>query len=324
MYARDVTPEVLALYTNGTPYNCIMPYHAPAREMLNACRAAKLKVIYSVKDLVYGVYPGHERFASCKASFDHIAGLVRSAKGHPSVLAWYTNDESPVCLVGILRDLRAMIHELDPDHPVWHVVNRTSKVMPFLGAYDVVGQDPYPIGQDEKHGDIGRAAAEARATRQAMYDTVPMWHVPQAFNWAWYKPKASESHRYPSAEELISMTWQPIATGANGLIYYGFHSIIGHVEEGHERDEYLRRVVVAASEVKAKMPVLLSEPGPAVLSAPEGMVCRTWRSSPGVTTLLVANMTRQAVAGTVTLADGLPPQTVELPPIGHAFIEVKP
>ena len=321
MYAYDLTPEVLALYTNGTPYNCIMPYHAPAREMLNACKAAKLKVIYSVKDLVYGVRRVHERFASREASFSHIAKLVRSVKGHPAVLAWYANDESPRCQVETLRDLREMIHGLDPDHPVWHVLNKTPRIMPFLGAYDVVGQDPYPIGS--KNGDIGRAASQARATRQSMYDTVPMWHVPQAFNWAWYKSKPSESHRYPSAEELVSMTWQPIAAGANGLIYYGFHSIIGHVAEGQERDEYLRRVVVAASEVKAKMPVLLSEPGPSILSEPEGMVCRTWRSAPGITTLLAVNTTREAVAGIVTLADGLPPQTVELPPIRHTFIEIK-
>ena len=157
-----------------------------------------------------------------------------------------------------------------------------------------------------------------------MYDTVPMWHVPQAYNWAWHDPKKKkDTHRFPTAEELVSLTWQPIAAGANGLIYFSFSCIVHNVTEVAERDEYLRRVSAAASEVKAKMPVLLSEPGPAVLSVPEGMVCRTWRSSPGVTTLLVANMTRQAVAGTVTLADGLPPQTVELPPIGHVFIEVK-
>ena len=117
------------------------------------------------------------------------------------------------------------------------------------------------------------------------------------------------------------MTWQPIAAGANGLIYYAFHRIC-MATDGAERDECLRRAAAAAAEVKARMVLILSEPGPKVESAPKGIVCRTWRSAPGVVTLLVVNTTREAVSGTVTLADGLPPQTVELPPLGHVFIEI--
>ena len=116
------------------------------------------------------------------------------------------------------------------------------------------------------------------------------------------------------------MTWQPIAAGANGLVYYAFHRIC-MAAKGAERDECLRIASAAAAEVKAKMHILLSEPGPAVLSVPEGMVCRTWRTADGKVALLAANTTRKAVAGTVTLADGLPPQTVELLPLGHVFID---
>ena len=170
-----------------------------------------------------------------------------------------------------------------------------------------------------ERADIGRAAAGVQETRRAMYDSVPVWHVPQAFNWAWdtYRSK-SKLHRYPTAEELVSMTWQPIAAGANGLIYYAFHRIC-MATKGPERDECLRLAAAAAAEVKAKMPILLSEPGPAIISAPEGMVCRTWRTADGKVALLAANTTRRAVAGTVALADGTPPLAVELPPLGHVF-----
>ena len=117
------------------------------------------------------------------------------------------------------------------------------------------------------------------------------------------------------------MTWQPIAAGANGLVYYAFHRIC-MATKGAEREECLRLAALAAKEVRAKIPLLLSDPGPKVESAPQGMVCRTWASAPGRVTLLVANSTRDAVSGTVTLA-GLPPQTVELAPIGHVFIEIE-
>ena len=168
MYARDVTPEALALYTNGTPYNCIMPYHMPSKEMLDACREAGLMVVCSVKDFVYGIHAGHERFPSREASFAHIAGMVRAAKDHPATLAWYTNDESPPRQVDTLRDLKRMIHELDPNHPVWHVTDKTCKVRPFLGSYDVIGQDPYPIGLSGENAAIGRAATDAQMMREAI------------------------------------------------------------------------------------------------------------------------------------------------------------
>ena len=321
MYARNVTPEVLAIYTNGTPYNCIMPYNMPSKEMLDACRDAGLMVICSVKDFVYGVNEDRERFRSREDSFAHIAGMVRAAKDHPATLAWYANDESPPRQIDTLRNLRRIIHELDADHPVWHVTDKPWKVRPFLGSYDVIGQDPYPIGLSGADADIGRAATDALMTREAMYDTVPMWHVPQAFNWAWQKGHNGDAPRYPTAEEIVSMTWQPIAVGANGLIYFAFHRIC-MATEGAEREECLRRAVAAADEVKARMALILSEPGPKVESAPKGMVCRTWRMVDGKVTLLAANTTRKAVSGMVMLADGLPPQTVELPPLGHVFIEI--
>ena len=321
MYARDVTPEALAIYTNGTPYNCIMPYRMPSKEMLDVCRDAGLMVICSVKDFVYGVNEDRELFRSREDSFAHIAKMVRAAKNHPATLAWYANDESPPRQIDTLRDLKHMIHELDPDHPVWHVTDSPLKVRPFIGSYDVIGQDPYPIGLSGADADIGRAATDALMTREAMYDTVPMWHVPQAFNWAWQKGHKSEQPRYPTEEELVSMTWQPIAAGVNGLIYYAFHRIC-MATEGAERDECLRRAAAAAAEVKAKMPILLSEPGPVVLSAPKGMVCRTWRTADGKVTLLAANTTRRALVGTVAFAGGLASQTVELSPLGHKFIEI--
>ena len=319
MYARDVTPEVLALYrTNDDPFNCIMPYHAPSVKMLDACRAAGLMVIYSVKDLVYGIHADREKFRSREESFRHIAGMVRKAKDHPAVLAYYTNDESPTRQVDTLCALREMIHGLDPDHPVWHVVCRANTIAPFLGAYDVVGMDPYPIGLEGPAGDIGNASGEVRIVLENTFGTVPVWHVPQAFNWAWQK--GHKSGRFPTVEEISSMSWQPIAAGANGLVYYAFHRIC-QATKGAERNEYIRRSAVAAAEVKARIPLILSDPGPKVESAPQGAVCRTWASAPGRVTLLAANATRNPVSGMVTLA-GLPPQSIELPPIGHVFIDI--
>ena len=320
MYARDVTPGVLALYTNGTPYNCIMPYHAPSGKMLDSCWAAGLMVVYSVKDLVYGCRPGMASFRTEEESRAYIAKLVNAAKDHPAVLAWYTNDESLPRQSGIQRRLGAMLHSIDADHPVWHVTDKAYKIKPFLGAFDVVGMDPYPIGLSGGMGDIGRISQAVHAARRETFGTVPTWHVAQAFNWAWDKKRTSDLHRFPTEDELVSMTWQSIAAGANGLIYYAFHRICLGAKPD-ERAEFLRRVTVAAAEVKERIPLILSDPGPEAESVPHGALCRTWMSAPGRVTLLAANSTRNPVSGVVTFC-GMPPQSIELPPLGHVFIEV--
>ena len=116
------------------------------------------------------------------------------------------------------------------------------------------------------------------------------------------------------------MTWQAIASGANGVIYYAFHRLcMGAPPE--KRDEYLRRVADAGAEVRDMMSVLLSEPGAAVLSAPEGAVCRAWRTGSGELTLLAANATRGEVKGSVALDGGISVD-ISLPPLGHALVTV--
>ena len=326
-YARDVTPEAIALYTrDGAPYNCIMPYHAPGGEMLDLCEANGIKVVMSVKDLVFGAQfakPPHRD--SREASLDAIAALAYEAKGHPAVLTWYANDEAPPRQAGILRNVRAMLHDIDPDHPVWHVTDKGYKIRPMLGAFDVIGMDPYPVGVEfrlPERSSIGQASIAVAEARRMMFDATPLWEVVQAFDWKWDGRWKNESQRFPTREEISCMTWQAIAAGANGIFYYAFHRICMGAK-GEERDDYLRRVADAAAEVKNMMPVLLSEPGPAILAVPEGMVCRTWRTAPGEIAILAANATREPVEGQVSISGGFAPQPISLPPLGHELLMTK-
>ena len=328
MYARDVTPESLALYMrDDAPWNCVMPYHAPPRDMLDLCNDSGLKVIYCVKDLVFGAQFAKPPFSTSReASLAEISRLALEVRDHPAILAYYTNDEAPTRQAGILRDARSLLHDLDPDHPVWHVMDKEYKIRPLLGSYDVLGMDPYPVGvefRQPERSQIGRPSMDIRSARSATYDAVPIWQVVQAFNWAWDGRWKDESQRFPTQEEISCMTWQSIAAGANGIVYYAFHRICMGAK-GDERDEYLRRTAAAAAEVRERIPLLLSDPGPSVVSAPDGAVCRTWRTASGDIALLVANATREEVAGEVALADGLPPKRIVLPPLGHAFVTIHP
>ncbi len=324
MYARDITPETLALYTNGAPWNCVMPYHAPDRDMLDLCDASGLMVMYSVKDIVFGAQFAKPPYStSRKASLAEISRRAEAVRDHPAVLAYYANDEAQPRQAGILREVGDLLHRTDPDHPVWHVTDKEYKIRPMLGSFDVIGTDPYPVGleaRSKERSSIGEVVRISRAARDEMFGLAPVWQVVQAFDWSWDKRWTDEFQRFPTQEEISSMTWQAIAAGANGIVYYAFHRLcMGAPPE--KRDEYLRRVADAGAEVRDVMPVLLSEPGPAVLSVPDGAACRAWRTGSGETTLLAANATRGEVKGSVTLDGGISVD-ISLPPLGHVLVTV--
>ena len=158
MYASVLSDEAISKFTNGV-FNCIMPYN-PKREQLDAAHAAGLKVIYSVKDMVWGSKFVRKGMETREKSLAAIREVVEAVKGHPALLAWYVNDEAPERQIGPLREINEMIHALDPDHPTWAVTDKPWHVRPFVGSYDCIGMDPYPIGNNR-----GQAAGRSRRAR---------------------------------------------------------------------------------------------------------------------------------------------------------------
>jgi len=100
------------------------------------------------------------------------------------------------------------------------------------------------------------------------------------------------------------MTWQSIAGGANGIVYYAYQ----HLSEPHEdpNDAFApawARTKAAAFEVKKYEPVLLSAEKPvAVSGATEAIAVRTWRHE-GDTYLLAVNCTDSPQAAKLELQE---------------------
>ena len=304
MYFLDITESDIATYTNG-PFNCIMPYRFADEAKHNVCAAAGVRVIYPVNE-------SYE--AMDKASPEqrrklekNIYGKVRRFKDHPAIMAWYLADEIREPYSYLLTERNNAIHALDADHPTWIVIYEADHVRAFVRGYDVIGMDPYPIGNRtfgrEK---IGIAAGWAKLAQKGMYGCRPMWHVPQAFDWGYYRPAETNDAavRLPTLAEMRSMTWQAVAAGANGLVFYSFHDLL-------KRDNWPKarvaggweNVCSVAREVKAKEPVLLSEPGPAAICKSEDVVCRTWRTGDGAIHLLACNMADKDVKTEVRIGD---------------------
>ena len=149
----------------------------------------------------------------------------------------------------------------------------------LLGATDVVGVDPYPVGNCQK---LSAVTDFCRAARAHTCGVKAMWNVPQAFDWGNYRKKQTDPHRMPTKDELRNMNWQHLANGANGLISYSFFDV--RRQTNAEADWQTVREV--AWEIDRYVPVILSEPGPAA-TAPKDISVRTWRKDGEVWVLAV-------------------------------------
>ena len=318
MYFTGVKEHLLDYYAKG-PFNCLMPYNWPDRKQLDMCLKRNLRVIYPMER----AYPGGRSIThSKKRGTEYVREMFDKVGDHPAILAWYICDELPASMDWALKKRHNFLCKVDPNHPTWCVIYEPENYRPFLGGYDVAGVDPYPIGN---HGDANATAISIASSwpltaKKAMFGFRPMWNVPQAFNWGWYRKAeyGKDGVRMPTEEELRSMTWQSIAAGANGIVYYSFFNIFDGEKEPL-RTRIFDYVCKVAREVRDQEQILLSPlPSPEIRRGPYGIVARSWKTSSGETYLLACNILREAVSGTVSV-EGCKDHALDLPAIGVFF-----
>ena len=282
----QATASNLAVYADS-PFNCVMPYAAkgPSLTDMEKYRKAGLMVIF---DLRHGISDG----SSAKP---WVEDTIRKFRNHPALLAWYTNDEHPVADIPKLAMRQGWMEALDPDHPTWSVQDVFSETRHYLGTYDVLGMDPYPIPRKP----LETVISSMRQGVSGTFGARAVWQVPQAFSWGWLKRRGMEGLRAPTRQEIANMTWQSIAGGANGIIYYAFHVLSAPRDNPADAFEAAwARVKSAAAEVKKYEDVLLSEFPVAVSCDAVGIAARAWRHG-GATYVLAVNCTASAQAGTL-------------------------
>ena len=322
MYWGEITAEDIATYTNG-PFNCLMPYKRPDEKKLDICHAAGVKVIYPISGFFIDITEAKTPQQAAEIEARYIRGYIRRYRRHPAVMAWYLADEVQAKYEPILAAKRAAVHELDPDHPTWIVLDKPADVRPLVNGFDAIGMDPYPIGNDggKDRTEIGIAAGWARQAKKSTYGFKPMWQVPQAFDWGYYRQSETNRTdvRMPTYAEIRSMTWQAIAAGANGLVYYSFFDLLKRDKWPKERTAGAwENVCKVAREVKAYEAVILSDgKTPVVEGVSDEVAVRAWRHE-GRVHLLLANTLRKKVSG-VAVVDGGHRHRFELEPIGVEF-----
>ena len=294
VHPRDKEVPYLERLKDG-PFNCIIEC-SPTKAMLDKFHAAGLMAI-----------------PRSHWKPEDIRGVYGALKNHPALLAWYIIDETPVDYAEEQIALQKIRRETDPDHPTVAVLDYPRNVDAFMGSFDVVASDPYPVGY--KRPKIGIAADYPVICRERTYGIRPIWQVPQSFAWDWcHKHGHPAEDRYPTYEELRSMAWQAVAGGANGLLWYSAHHIF-KCSPPEDLEKNWGALVKVAKEINAHVDILLSpEIPPAVKSVPENIAVRVLKKD-GKVWVLAVNKTFEKVSDTVTV-EGFEPFGIELPALG--------
>ncbi|MGC9319604.1 MAG: hypothetical protein ACP5KN_16355 [Armatimonadota bacterium] len=290
----SLVEEHLDIY-EGSPFNCIMPYDSwdIDEAQLDMCHRRDIDVIFAVKNF----YAGTHGIQTREEAREIIEEYVTRFRDHPAIMAWYINDELPAWYYDQLREHQLWLEELDPSRPTWSVTNKLAHMSEYLGTFDVIGTDPYPIPEQRP----SKPLMWTRATVEGTLGLKPVWQVPQIFNKAAYHPDEAEKYRAPTLEEMRSMAWQCIAEGANGLVFYSFFDLWKVDRQGGDR--FWRRwrdVTRMAAEIKRFEPVLLAvDPAmePARVSAPTEFGWRVYGKD-GRTYLVAVNADDRPVEAT--------------------------
>ncbi|MBI5834619.1 MAG: hypothetical protein HZB16_20160 [Armatimonadetes bacterium] len=288
LYLGGVKPEDLARIAAGG-FNTIMPYgstdggDAGVKARLDAVAAARLKIIFSIKDLYHGTEWSPKEITAPAEADARAEHYVTTFRDHPALLAWYLNDELPVAMHDTLAARYRRVATLDPSHPTWSVLYQVNQMEQYVDTADVLGSDPYPIPD----APAAMAGQWTTLTAAAKGPWGPIWQVPQAHDWSVYK-KDAKPHP-PTLQEERTMTYQRLAAGAQGLIFYSWFDL--QRDPGGFAPRW-QDLCIVADEVNNLMPWLLStEPAPDLKLAPSNLktvYARTWQRE-GQTLVIAAN-----------------------------------
>jgi hypothetical protein len=202
-------------------FNMISPYQKILKETLqerkaymDRCAQLGMKVHYNLLSVSGGGGVGSEMKGYTDAQKrDLLINEIKTFRDHPALLAWYISDEPTGNNISpeTLEEIYNVVKENDPWHPVSIVF-----MAPFLSsrrfenAVDIVMADPYPI-PDMPASMVGEVADKLK---KEFHGEKPVWIVPQAFGGGeWWG-------REPSIQEIRSMTYQSVISGATGIQYF--------------------------------------------------------------------------------------------------------
>ena len=223
-----IVDDRLALQVNGKPYFPIGIYHVglkdlpkarklgfncfqgwgnnqkQARENLDAAQKNDMMVLLELSSFLRG-----------KFRPEALGKMIDELKSHPALLTWYTVDEPHGDLqLSWAKQAFADIVARDPYHPIYLVMCSPGSFDRFGLTTDILAVDPYPIPRQS----VRQVTNWMERAQSAVQGSKPIWMIPQVFNWSAYRE--DKTGRVPTPTELRNMTYQSLAWGAKGVVYF--------------------------------------------------------------------------------------------------------
>ncbi len=198
------------------------------------------------------VYPGG-RLERDEFDIKTVELAVIDLMNSSAVLAWYLSDE-PDGGEGVLpkrvKDVKDLVHQLDPSHPTAVVIYNPLKVKDYAETSDIIMVDPYPIHNQYP---LIKVAEAIDVAKNAVDGKKPIWAVLQAFGYQNDRYKGW-GEREPTYHEMKAMTYLAIARGAKGIFYYTYHGSQYFIEESPRHWRELKAIV---GELRLIYPLLI-------------------------------------------------------------------
>jgi hypothetical protein len=163
---------------------------------------------------------------------DRLRRVVRFFKNYPGLGVWKGADEPQWGKRPVPALLRAyhIIHEEDPNHPVWIVQaprGTVEELKAYDATYDIGGVDLYPVSyppgrhlpETDTNREISVIGDYTRKMLHVTEERKPIWFTLQIAFSGTVPPK--HPLRFPTFPQQRFMTYQAIINGARGLVYYG-------------------------------------------------------------------------------------------------------
>jgi len=201
-----------------------------------------------LKDLM----PGLKSLETQEQKDRFLTLLGKEMRKLPGHAGWYVMDERPFGMVPSVFHLCDIMRRADPDHPTYGVNNKPGQVHFWRDTLDVFGLDPYPFLNMARGRPLTIAGNETRVCVDATHGSRPVWMVLHYFR-GWSKD------RWPTTEELRTMSLMAITEGARGIFYWSFgQKGILSVRNAKLREEYWQRGVTVTKELKSIEPALVA------------------------------------------------------------------
>ncbi|EMS14700.1 carbohydrate binding domain containing protein [Entamoeba histolytica HM-3:IMSS] len=145
-----------------------------------------------------------------------LKGLISQFKDIEGFFGYYPVDEPLTTFIDRLKQVTWTIRENDEKHVVYTAVNKNREVATLKEGMDCFGLDVYPVQNEEPLYAVWLVAERGR---KGVANGQGLWNIIQIFDWTVYKKPNEEP---PTEQQIRQMTYQTIAGGSMGIIYYDF------------------------------------------------------------------------------------------------------